>query len=1142
MGRFVIHALLMLALAPSLWAAPASGPEGKVTTLLRDVIAAEPGAARTARALVDHPLVTVNERGEVFLTLRLARWNDTDRAELEALGASFGIIAPEVSTAEAWVAPGDILAVAGHPAISQVRPVYPAAHNVGAAVTEGDSLMRADLVRRLGYDGSGTSVGVISDGVQSLLLSQQAGELPYGVTVLVTAAGFEGTPMLEIVHDLAPEARLFFGTASPSALNLRQRILDLADAGCDVIVDDVAYYDEPCFEDGPVAQAINEVVSQGVVYCTSAGNGAESYYQGSFTPAGPGSKRHAWDAVADSGMALTLPAGANVAVYLHWSEATGGASSDYDLYLYAEPQLVAPLAASTDAQTGSEDPLETIWYENATTRERVVYVAVKLEDGDPRDLKIIVWRGGTLEYPIRRGSVSGHSMAQGALSIAAVHAEDEGQDDIASYSSRGPVQVAVPTPEIRLKPDLTAIAGVTHSGVAGFPNPFYGTSAAAPHVAGVAALLLSAHPDWTPADVRDVLTRNARDLGEPGWDGTFGYGMVDAYAALETAATETTDVRGTIATTTWTAFGGPYRVTGSITVPSGETLTIEPGVDVLFDRDVPFVVEGSLVANGTESDSVRFLPGDASEWGGIRFVGRRASSLAFVRISGALAEGVRPDYLGGGLYAEGLGTELTMTRCVISGNRAAWGGGVYVRDSARVHLADCTIRDNVATDTGGGVRLAFCPDTIRFERCSIAGNRALVGLGGGIAARDAAIVLEGCEVSDNVSPDNAGGCDLLDCVSLITDCEFSGNSAAYVGGGLCVTKGTTRIDGGTISANTAGGNGGGVMLDRGENWLVGCFMAHNHAGSARGGAAYASGGSLSIERCTIARNTADDCGGVAVVGAETDIVGSLIIWNEAGDLDAESSTAHTTYSFVSPEFDPMLTDTAAGDWSPLPGSPLIDAGDPAGPLDADATIADIGAFAYSNPNVPVWYPTAALAADIGQRVTFSVAAEDPLGGTLVYRATSLPAGAGFDPPTRTMDWQPGASQVGEHVCEFSATNDSGTVYRRVTLVVLAPPEVTDVDEPALPGETALPANVPNPFNPTTTITFSLAQPGNVTVAVYDLQGRRVRVLAEGSCAAGARSVTWNGRDGTGRDVGSGVYLLRLETPDARIVRRMTLVR
>lgn len=102
-----------------------------------------------------------------------------------------------------------------------------------------------------------------------------------------------------------------------------------------------------------------------------------------------------------------------------------------------------------------------------------------------------------------------------------------------------------------------------------------------------------------------------------------------------------------------------------------------------------------------------------------------------------------------------------------------------------------------------------------------------------------------------------------------------------------------------------------------------------------------------------------------------------------------------------------------------------------------------------------------------------------------------------------------------------------------------------------PATLALEQNAPNPFNPTTAIRFSIPEIGRVYLAVYDVNGRLVRVLIDGELSVGAHEVTWDGRDEVGHEVASGVYLARLQyrasgssptNGHAAAVRRMVLVR
>ena len=143
----------------------------------------------------------------------------------------------------------------------------------GAVTSQADITHRAAVFRGLtGFKGIGVKVGVLSDGVAHLAAAQATGDLG-GVTVLPgqTGSGDEGTAMLELIHDIAPGAQLYFATAFTSITSFAQNIRDLRAAGCDIIVDDVGYFVETPFQDGQgpavvsptnggiVTQAVNDV-------------------------------------------------------------------------------------------------------------------------------------------------------------------------------------------------------------------------------------------------------------------------------------------------------------------------------------------------------------------------------------------------------------------------------------------------------------------------------------------------------------------------------------------------------------------------------------------------------------------------------------------------------------------------------------------------------------------------------------------------------------------------------------------------------------------------------------------------------------------------------------------------------------------
>ena len=161
------------------------------------------------------------------------------------------------------------------------RPLYEPLTKVGITTSQGNVAMRSNLVRS-GYDigGSGVKVGVISDSYNTIrnnpaLADVSNGDLPGitnpngNLTPVQVLGGFpfgirldEGRAMAQIVHDVAPKAELAFRTGFISAGDFGQGIRELANAGCQVIVDDVTYITEPFYRDGVVAQAVDEVDTQ----------------------------------------------------------------------------------------------------------------------------------------------------------------------------------------------------------------------------------------------------------------------------------------------------------------------------------------------------------------------------------------------------------------------------------------------------------------------------------------------------------------------------------------------------------------------------------------------------------------------------------------------------------------------------------------------------------------------------------------------------------------------------------------------------------------------------------------------------------------------------------------------------------------
>jgi hypothetical protein len=470
---------------------------------------------------------------------------------------STGVVsAPAVSTSA--VSPS---AVTSSSTLSSIAPQVPF---TGSVTSEGDVTHTANQARAsFSATGAGIKIGVISDSVDFLAQSQASGNLP-SVTVLSGRSGVpatgEGTAMLEIIYDLAPGAQLFFSTANGGPAAFAQNILDLRAAGCNIIVDDAEYPNESPFQDAVIAQAVNTVTAAGTLYFSSAGNSGNvndltsSVWEGDFVDGGPvtsngtpiGNAHRFFTPNIILNKAFTNnPAGEKA--YLFWSDPLTGSANDYDLYIVSSSGTI--VRSSTNTQNGTQDPVENVSIANG---EQVL--VVKKTGGATRYLHVNVGRG-SFTYQTA-GRTKGHSATVNAFSVAAVKARTSfpspftggAINPVETFSSDGPRRVfyaangTAITPgnvsstggTVRAKPDIAAADGVSTS-VPGF-GTFFGTSAAAPHAAAIAGLLLSFNPSLTPAQVRTALTSTALDIEATGSDRDSGAGIVMAQAALQSVA------------------------------------------------------------------------------------------------------------------------------------------------------------------------------------------------------------------------------------------------------------------------------------------------------------------------------------------------------------------------------------------------------------------------------------------------------------------------------------------------------------------------------------------------------------------------------------------------------------------------------
>ena len=499
---------------------------------------------------------------------------------IEKAGGVVELVSHEMNLVQCQLPYDRLDGLAANAIVEHIRLPSYAISRIGSVNSQGDGVHRCDIVRSTkGFTGVGVKVGVISDGIDGIATSQASLDIPATYQAqsaradLDLNAGAEGLTMMEIVHDLAPGAALAFANPGTSAEMVNAiNILD-STFGCDIICDDIGFADEPFFEDGPIVTRINTAVANGAAYVSAAGNAAYwNYYEGDYSgmtqTIGGVSKNVQSCAVGDWNMRAYVPAYGYITVVVQWNDAWGASANDYNLYLTNSTGATV-YASSTAIQDGNDKGFEVTGVSNGGSGGAYVYVVVEKKTGVDRRLKITSWGDGWFtEYSTTTGSIWGHPAADNAISCGAVPWSSP--STIEMFSSRGPVRIDFPSLTYRNKPDICGVDGVSVTGNGGFGTPFYGTSAAAPHVAGVCAQVWSADLSRTNAQVRRLVQITAVDLGVAGWDSTYGYGRADA-------------VNATAETVNTLTINPPYDYTWSVDQSVADCLSASGGIPPYHD-------------------------------------------------------------------------------------------------------------------------------------------------------------------------------------------------------------------------------------------------------------------------------------------------------------------------------------------------------------------------------------------------------------------------------------------------------------------------------------------------------------------------------------------------------------------------------
>ena len=481
---------------------------------------------------------------------------------------------------EAYVPVALLPQLEGRPGVLRVQAIIPP--QPALVISQGAEVHGAPAWNAGGFTGAGVKVGVIDVGFigYSGLIGT---ELPSPVAVrCYTAIGVftsnladcqtetvHGTAVAEAVVDMAPNVTLYIANPISSG-DLNATASWMVSQGVQVINHSVGWiWDGPGdgtspFSDSPL-KAVDTAVTGGVTWVNSAGNAAEESWFGGYTD----SNSNGW--IEFSGIAETngvqLSAGQEFLAQARWEDNWGSAATDLDLYLW-NSTMTTIVAYSQNDQSGGPGnyPLESFSY--TATSSGTYYLAILGVSGFVPDwVQLNSFRGQNLQYAVAAHSIGNpaESANTGMLAVGA-----------ANWSTTSPIEVFSsqgPTTDNRVKPNIVgADSGDSVSYGAG---GFAGTSQASPHVAGLAALVLSRLPGFTPAQVADYLKANALPRGTVP-NNTWGYGFAQLPALPTPTPTPTLTPTATATpTATPTATATP-TVTATVTPAATSTPTKTP--------------------------------------------------------------------------------------------------------------------------------------------------------------------------------------------------------------------------------------------------------------------------------------------------------------------------------------------------------------------------------------------------------------------------------------------------------------------------------------------------------------------------------------------------------------------------------------
>lgn len=575
-------------------------------------------------------------------------------------------------------------------------------------------------------------------------------------------------------------------------------------------------------------------------------------------------------------------------------------------------------------------------------------------------------------------------------------------------------------------------------------------------------------------------------------------------------------------------------------------------------------LDGFILENGEGAYST--TPFIARYGGGVRIIeatatiancelrSNSASGGANIGVGGAIyAENatvdIRDNYIWGNTATVGGGVYLYNSSGSITGNTISDntlsaaagqpdGGGIYLEGCANVALSGNTIDGNTGAQSGGGMMVENSSN-VSFDGDIIANNTASFQ-GAGVAALKSELGLFTVDFDHNHASGIGGGLAASDTsVITATECRFLWNTAA-VGGGLYAATGSADIQHNLLVGNSVTGSSAGILVSSVSAGIVaGNNFDRNSAGSGAGGV-YVVSSAIEIFNNVISNTTGN---GINCTGSPLPAVSYNLVWNSSGvDYNGCAPGAGAI------SLDPVYVDTALVDYHLAVFSPAIDSGRPGASYeDPDGSPGDMGrygshVFVMDQPSYPKNLTVGVESGDVVLRWN-----KNPEGDIENY-AVYCDSVTGFAPSASNFI---GFVAATDTLANLGAPADSA--YYRVSAIdsdgyasgysneaFLDPPTAAQGD--VVRYHNRLLQNVPNPFNPSTVIHYELEQRANVTLAVYNVAGQKVKNLVSAVQPEGAHKVAWDGTNDRGHRVASGLYFYRLQAGGFVKTRKMILLK